>query len=159
MVRCILIFYTQEWKISPTTIELECVPLSGNIIWLKEESKPDDSETDMYYVDNIMYPEHGINAGDPVYLFVRPYKGYTTYGPLTESDRVISAVKKVQEEMQTLLNEIHDLHDAFEEQLADLREISEDIHRMSSDVNNEQSETNDKLESIIYRLEEIKERM
>ena len=53
----------------------------------------------MYYVDNVMYPERGMDREDTVYLYVRPYMGYTRYAPMTEADRIVERLTAVGEEL------------------------------------------------------------
>ena len=79
-----LLFYTDGWESGPT-VELSHIPAPGSIVWTGGRRR--DEEDSMYYVDNVMYPERGMDREDTVYLYVRPYTGYTRYAPMTEADR------------------------------------------------------------------------
>ena len=67
-------FYTDGWESGPT-VELSHIPAPGSIVWTGGRRR--DEEDSMYYVDNVMYPERGMDREDTVYLYVRPYTGYT----------------------------------------------------------------------------------
>ena len=95
-----LIFYTDDWDVGPT-IELGHIPAPGNVIWTKNRKSGDD-DTDMYYVDNVMYAEKGMDREEVIYLYVRPYKGYTEYAPMTESDRITEKLEKLTQETERL---------------------------------------------------------
>lgn len=77
-----LLFYTDGWESGPT-VELSHIPSPGSIVWTGGRRR--DEEDSMYYVDNVMYPERGMEREDVVYLYVRPYTGYTRYAPMTEA--------------------------------------------------------------------------
>ena len=81
-----LLFYTDGWE-SGQTVELSHIPAPGSIVWTGGRRR--DEEDSMYYVDNVMYPERGMDREDTVYLYVRPYTGYTRYAPMTEADRIV----------------------------------------------------------------------
>ena len=68
-----LLFYTDNWESGPT-VELASMPTTGSVVWVRGADR--DDEGAMYYVDNIMHAERGIDVEDTVYLYVRPYTGY-----------------------------------------------------------------------------------
>ena len=84
-----LLFYTDGWESGPT-VELSHIPAPGSIVWTGGRRR--DEEDSMYYVDNVMYPERGMDREDTVYLYVRPYTGYTRYAPMTEADRIVDRI-------------------------------------------------------------------
>lgn len=94
-----LLFYTDGWTTGPV-IELSHTPSPGNIVWTAGKRRGVDG--DMYYVDNVMYPERGMDREETVYLYVRPYKGYGDYAPLTESDRIVERLGEIKGLMDTL---------------------------------------------------------
>ena len=91
-----LLFYTDGWESGPT-VELSHIPAPGSIVWTGGRRR--DEEDSMYYVDNVMYPERGMDREDTVYLYVRPYTGYTRYAPMTEADRIVERLTAVGEEL------------------------------------------------------------
>ena len=91
-----LLFYTDGWESGPT-VELSHIPAPGSIVWTGGRRR--DEEDSMYYVDNVMYPERGMDREDTVYLYVRPYTGYTRYAPMTEADRIVERLAAVGEEL------------------------------------------------------------
>ncbi len=95
-----LLFYTDGWESGPT-VELAHVPAPGSVVWIRPRRR-DDEDGGMYYVDNVMYPERGMDAEDTVYLYVRPYNGYMEYGPKTETDRIAERLVALQEELAGL---------------------------------------------------------
>lgn len=91
-----LLFYTDGWESGPT-VELSHIPAPGSIVWTGGRRR--DEGDSMYYVDNVMYPERGMDREDTVYLYVRPYMGYTRYAPMTEADRIVERLTAVGEEL------------------------------------------------------------
>ena len=91
-----LLFYTDGRESGPT-VELSHIPAPGSIVWTGGRRR--DEEDSMYYVDNVMYPERGMDREDTVYLYVRPYTGYTRYAPMTEADRIVERLAAVGEEL------------------------------------------------------------
>ncbi len=69
------------------------------MIWTKGRKGADDT---MYYVDNVMYTEKGMDREDVIYLYVRPYTGYSEYAPMTEADRVTEKLDKLSKEFAAL---------------------------------------------------------
>ncbi len=116
-----LIFYTDGWDVGPT-IELGYVPAPGNVIWVKSR-KGNGDDTDMYYVDNVMYAEKGLDREDVVYLYVRPYTGYTEYAPMTEGDRITEKLEKLSKEIAILRGELS----RIDTRIGDMVERSEDL--------------------------------
>lgn len=94
-----LIHYTDGWEAGPT-IELDHIPAPGSVVWTKRGKSADDTE--MCYVDNVMYAEKGIDRDDLIYLYVRPYTGYSRYAPMTETDRITEKLEKLTEEIAAI---------------------------------------------------------
>ena len=53
-----LLFYTDGWESGPT-VELSHIPAPGSIVWTGGRRR--DEGDSMYYVDNVMYPERGMD--------------------------------------------------------------------------------------------------
>ena len=94
-----LLFFTVHWDTGPV-VELNHIPPPGSVVWTA--GRRSDEEGAMYYVDNVMYPEVGLDDGDAVYLYVRPYTGYSRYAPMTETDRLASKLAGIKESLWRL---------------------------------------------------------
>ena len=172
-----LLFYTDGWETGPT-IELSHMPAPGSVVWT--EGRHGDEEESMYYVDNVMYPERGMEREESVYLYVRPYEGYTRYAPLTENDRLAERLG----DLRTELAEIGRRLDGLLTEVAELRKTTEGLRQgaealggaavrdlegmlrigeqalQSVDVLEDGQEAHiGKLDDIALALEQIKEQM
>lgn len=129
-----LLFYTDNWETGPV-VDLAHIPNAGSIIWTAGTGREDST---MYYVDNIMYPERGLDDEDTVYLYVRPYTGYSHFAPKTEADRIAErldvAARKTEETtsaLRTLRDDIRRLTDVA----TDTRNILEGLkHSLAADA-------------------------
>lgn len=137
-----LIFYTRDWEVGPT-IELCATPSTGNTIWIKERKS--DEEATMFYVDNIMYAERGLNDEDITYLFVRPYTGYGKFAPMTEADRTTKNIGKLSDAVATISEQLSDLSAAPQSDTSDCRpnelyDILENIYDKQLEIIEKQQE-------------------
>lgn len=165
-----LLFYTDGWVSGPT-VELSHIPSPGSIVWTGGRRR--DDEDSMYYVDNVMYPERGMEREDVVYLYVRPYTGYTRYAPMTEADRLaekLADIRTVLGGADARLEALHAQVAALAEAVTALRETvalhAERVRRMgeqalqSADVVEDGQQAHiEKLDDIVLALEQIKEQM
>lgn len=131
-----LLFYTDNWETGPV-VELNHIPSPGSVVWTA--GRRSDEEGAMYYVDNVMYPEVGLDDGDTVYLYVRPYTGYSRYAPMTEADRLASKLAGIKESLDAvaeILKESYGGNAALRETVATLsREVAmlrSELHHAAS---------------------------
>lgn len=127
-----LLFYTDGWESGPT-VELSHVPAPGSVVWIGPRRR-DDEDGEMYYVDNVMYPERGMDRDDTVYLYVRPYNGYMEYGPKTEADRIAERLVGLQEEVAGLRAGVDMLVERNERLLKELVRLRETAVRNGEKV-------------------------
>lgn len=126
----------------------------------------------MYYVDNVMYPESGMEREETVYLYVRPYTGYARYAPLTETDRMVEKLVEIEADMKALTDAVgeagrelaalrKDMNDFKSGRTADGRavvELLEQLSMFSDAVEDGQQVQTERLDNILLALEEFKER-
>lgn len=143
-----LLFYTDNWDVGPV-VELAQTPTPGSVVWIGDRRCGGD-ESDMYYVDNVMYPELGMDKEDTVYLYVRPYTGYSDYAPRTELDRVTEKLEKVADELGWVREELSELN---------MRNsaLNEGLSSLASTVEDKQQEISDQLADVVFALETIKD--
>ena len=172
-----LLFYTDNWETGPV-VELNHIPPPGSVVWTA--GRRSDEEGAMYYVDNVMYPEVGLDDGDAVYLYVRPYTGYSRYAPMTETDRLASKLAGIKESLDAvvgLLRESHGDNAALRETVAAMsREVAMlrgELHHAVSDGSEQRTqviqaadaledgiqEQVERLGDVLLALEEIKARL
>lgn len=179
-----LLFYTDGWESGPT-VELAHVPAPGSIVWTGGRRR--DEEDSMYYVDNVMYPERGMEREDTVYLYVRPYTGYTRYAPMTEADRIVERLAAVGEELERVGEKLERVGEKLDALLAEsgaLREtaaavrdsvaalgrehtrnlegllrIGEQALQSADAMEDGQQLHIEKLDDIVLALEQMKEQM
>lgn len=144
-----LLFYTDGWKKGPE-INLSVTPTVGSVVWLND--RREQYEHDMYYVDNVMFADSGINGEDVVYLYVRPYTGYSRYAPKTESDRLA-------ENMDKLLGEQRKTNELLELINGRLTTLIIMLNKQSIDDGDNRDRLDKSLSDIIYALETICDRM
>lgn len=144
-----LLFYTDNWEIGPS-VELSGMPALGSVVWIND--RRERYEHDMYYVDNIMYADSSINEDETVYLYVRPYTGYSRYAPKTESDRLAENIDK-------LLGEQRKTNELLESIGAALDRFHERFEKYDGDTCDNSEQVNERLRDILYALETITERM
>lgn len=171
-----LLFYTDGWESGPS-IRLAHIPSPGSVIWTSGRRPGDEGA--MYYVDNVMYPESGMEREETVYLYVRPYTGYADYAPLTEADRIVERLARIQEELKALtgtvgrmcetggimeseikalrsdLNVVKAVIDAGREADSD---SMEQLIRFADALEDGQQAQTERLDGILLALEEAKER-
>lgn len=142
-----LLFYTDGWE-TGSVIELDHLPSPGSVVWARKGRRDDEGE--MYYVDNVMYPERGLDRENAVYLYVRPYRGYNEYGPKTESDRLAERLDKLAGELRAVREEVAELN-------LRVKSVGETLSGMSDAVEYKQQEIGDRLDDAVFALEAIKE--
>ena len=128
----------------------------------------------MYYVDNVMYPERGMDREDTVYLYVRPYMGYTRYAPMTEADRIVERLTAVGEELARVGEKLDALladSGALRETAAALRDsvaalggehtrsLGEQALQSADAMEDGQQLYIEKLDDIVLALEQMKEQL
>ena len=121
----------------------------------------------MYYVDNVMYPERGMDREDTVYLYVRPYMGYTRYAPMTEADRIVERLTAVGEELARVGEKLDALladSGALRETAAALRDSvaalgGEQALQSADAMEDGQQLYIEKLDDIVLALEQMKEQL
>ncbi len=115
-----LIHYTTGWD-KGVTLDLKATPTVGSLVSTMDFEN-DDS---IFYVDNLLFTE----AGN--YLFVRPYEGYGSTAPLTESDRTRQAIERLQAQTErnsdTLRKELERRIDLLRNDTADLISSTDDL--------------------------------
>lgn len=172
-----LLFYTNGWASGPV-IELSHIPSPGNVVWTAGKRQGEDG--DMYYVDNVMYPERGVEQEDTVYLYVRPYTGYANYAPLTESDRIVDKLREVKNLMESLmriLDRSGTVNATLAEDVSVVRKAAEDLSiiagekdlvagpaadqliKLADAIEDGQQTQIVKMDDILVLLEELKERL
>lgn len=144
-----LLFYTDDWDVGPV-VELEHVPQPGSVVWVKGKKRDDEGQ--MYYVDNLMYPEKGLDKEDVVYLYVRPYEGYAEYAPRTETDRLAEKLDTIARELRALKGEVAETN---------LRAaaMGESLASLETSVREKQQEISDLVDEAVSTLGQIKETM
>lgn len=165
-----LLFYTDNWESGPT-VELASMPATGSVVWVRGSNRDEDGA--MYYVDNIMYPERGIDAEDTLYLYVRPYTGYALYAPKTEADRLSERMASLEEKLAAVCEQLEQLH-ADNRQLLQLLEQQQaataasqrrtaqsetQLLQFADAIEDGQQNTNDRLDDIAQHLQFIREQM
>ena len=167
MKKFTLIHYTDNWE-TGNTVELSDIPTAGSVIWVSAGHS--DEPGNMFYVDNVMYPEAGLTSDDAICLFVRPYTGYESFSPKTESDRLaekliqsIGLQKKFLEKFESVgsvAGKILAAADIISNKLAENTEILESVHadteRIADNVEDSLAAVAAKLNDIILLLEDIK---
>lgn len=172
-----LLFYTDGWTTGPV-IELSHVPSPGNVVWTAGKRRGEDG--DMYYVDNVMYPERGMDGEETVYLYVRPYKGYGEYAPLTEADRIVerlgeikglidslaSIVRRMEEahaslagSLGVMIRETEDFTTGLRERGGTLSAAAEQLIQLADAIEDGQQTQLVKMDDIALLIEELKERL
>lgn len=165
-----LLFYTDGWESGPT-VELAHIPTPGTIVWAGGRRRGEDGA--MYYVDNVMYPEAGLEREDVVYLYVRPYTGYAKYAPMTEADRLAEKLIAVREELSKINGKLDTLiagNSSLKEEFECLRELTARTGNNASSVGGQlvqfadsiedgQQSYTEKLDDIVVILEQIKEQL
>lgn len=165
-----LLFYTEGWEVG-STVELSHIPSPGSVIWVGGRRR--DEEELMYYVDNVMYPERGLDREDIIYLYVRPYNGYTKYAPKTEADRLVEKLDEIKTAVMTFNNAVDQQasnNRAVLEELASIREvlaksndynqnIGDQILQLFDAVEDGQQAEIGKLDDISLILEQIKDQL
>lgn len=165
-----LLFYTEGWE-TGRTIELSHIPMQGSLVWVGGRRR--DEEGYMYYVDNVMYPEHGMEREDVIYLYVRPYNGYTEYAPKTEADRLAEKLGEINDGISVLSDAVTRLLSSGEvvrSEISALREAVEkkEIHDLDytkqmlqivDSIEDTQQVGVDKFDEITLVLEQLKDRL
>jgi len=126
----------------------------------------------MYYVDNVMYPERGVDDEEVVYLYVRSYTGYAQYAPMTEADRLAEKLGAVAERLDRLEGRIAAMaaDRAVPDAVARLCEIvarrrqeaaatGEAVLRFTDAIEDGQQRAADQLSDAIALLEQIKDQL
>lgn len=146
-----LLFYTDGWDLGPV-VELPRVPAPGSVVWVSGSRKGSGDESDMYYVDNVMYPEKGMDREEVIYLYVRPYNGYNDYGPKTELDRIAEKLENITGQLKRLKEEVSELN-------MRTASLGETLAGMASGVEDKHQEISDQLADASFTLAQIKEAM
>lgn len=165
-----LLFYTDNWESGPT-VELASMPTTGSVVWVRGAHGEEDGA--MYYVDNIMYPERGIDDEATLYLYVRPYTGYALYAPKTEADRLAERMESLEQKLATACDRLEQLH-ADNQRLLQLLEqqhaaavaqqrrttdFAGQLIQFADAIEDGQQNTTDKLDDIAQHLQFIREQM
>lgn len=162
-----LIHYTENWE-TGNTVELEHIPTAGSVIWVSAGRT--DEPGNMFYVDNVMYPETGFTADDSICLFVRPYAGYESFSPKTESDRlaekliqVVGVGKKTVEKVaavEEVVGKVLASSQVISNNVAENTELMESLQRgaerISDGLEDAMATLTAKLNDIAVLLEDIK---
>lgn len=165
-----LLFYTDNWESGPT-VELASMPTTGSVVWVRGADR--DDEGAMYYVDNIMHAERGIDVEDTVYLYVRPYTGYALYAPKTEADRLTERITALEEKLtaacdrlaelhadnQHLLQLLEQQHAAATAQQRHTADWAGQLIQFADAIEDGQQNATDKLDDIAQHLQFIREQM
>lgn len=165
-----LLFYTEGWE-TGRTVELANIPTPGSLVWVAGRRRDEDGY--MYYVDNVMYPERGMEREEVIYLYVRPYNGYTEYAPKTEADRLseklgeisngITALSEVVTGMAAagvaLREDIGALKKAIDEKGNHDFNYSEQMLKLVDSIEDVQQAGVEKLDDMSFVLEQLKERL
>lgn len=162
-----LIHYTENWE-TGNTVELSEIPTVGSVIWVSAKHR--DEPGNMFYVDNVMYPETGFTTDDAICLFVRPYAGYESFSPKTESDRLaekliqtVNLEKKNLEKstsIESVSAKILEASHLIANNLAENTEIMESVQslteRIADHAEDSMAAILAKLNDIVMLLEDIK---
>lgn len=162
-----LLFYTDDWETGPT-VELAHVPSPGSVVWIGDRYRK--ASADMYYVDNVMYPERSL-GDDEIYLYVRPYTGYTRFAPKTEADRIIEKLNLISDSLKDIGSELKgmrleasgvrdnglEVNKNINLVNNNLDSINDRLYGISDVLEDGQGEVNTKLDNISLILEELKE--
>lgn len=165
-----LLFYTDGWESGPT-VELAHIPAPGSVVWAGGRRRGEDGA--MYYVDNVMYPEVGMEREDSIYLYVRPYTGYAKYAPMTEADRLAEKLIAVREELTRINGKLDTViagSAALKEEVEYLRELTArtgnnasavggQLVQFADSIEDGQQSYTEKLDDIVVILEQIKEQL
>ena len=144
-----LLFYTDDWKVGPA-VELTGIPQPGSVVLVRGGRRDEDGG--MYYVDNVMYPERGMEREEVIYLYVRPYEGYSEYGPKTETDRLSEKLDTVAREVRLLSEQVSELN-------LRISSIGDGIVSIDNSVRDKQQEIAGLIDEAVSALEFIKDSM
>lgn len=165
-----LLFYTEGWE-TGRTVELTHIPTPGSLVWVGGRRREEDGF--MFYVDNVMYPERGMEREEVIYLYVRPYNGYTEYAPKTEADRLaeklgeindgIAVLREVSESIasagESLKAEISALREAVDKKKSYDFNFSEQILQLVDSIEDVQQAGVEKLDDVAVLIEQIKDQL
>ena len=162
-----LLFYTDGWESGPT-VELSHIPAPGSIVWTGGRRR--DEGDSMYYVDNVMYPERGMDREDTVYLYVRPYMGYTRYAPMTaggeelarggeKRDALLADSGALRETAAALRDSVAALGGEHTRSLEGLLRLGEQALQSADAMEDGQQLYIEKLDDIVLALEQMKEQL
>lgn len=139
-----LVHYTEGWT-EGRTVELDTMPQAGMVVHIDDQELIDQSQAEMYYVDNIMLSTATVNGQTVNYLFVRPYKNWGVRCPMTEQDRLAQSVKELGKQIAALKEGIES---AAEQNRKAIEQMHSELSRQLNSLCNDMAEINELTSAI-----------